>query len=178
MGHSTFLLVVVLQSQGRRLLHASILHCDKSQYLQALKDKVSMLNSELGLHESADKQPASLKEGAPAKASQTHHGTGSSIDVLVPELLQLLRLYCCSYRRTLRHATKTLHTQMKQITAATGREDGQLVSEMNTILTSGIKLVEVTVNAIGAMESVGLQSFHPSKEPVYSLGSARIHSVM
>ena len=76
---------------------------------------------------------------------------------LVSDLLQLLRLYCCSFRRSLRHATKRLHGQMKTAKAS-GKEDAAEKADagMDSVLGLVIDLVRDTSNAVRAMELVSL----------------------
>ena len=70
------------------------------------------------------------------------------------ELVQLLRLFCCSFRRTLRHVTKGLQLDLSSHVLSKGSINEQAADHMKTILTAIIDLVKSTVGAIDAMERV------------------------
>lgn len=116
--------------------------------MQALQQRLLPLEKLQHFEEQADKHSG----GHQQNASQ------AEIKDLVSDLLQLLRLYCCSFRRSLRHATKKLHGQMKQARAPKGEVSwGDSVDSMENVLSIVIKLVENTSNAVRAMEVVRLQ---------------------
>lgn len=78
------------------------------------------------------------------------------METLVSNLLQLLRLYCCSFRRALRHATKDLNLRVKEARAPQNFEGKAMATRayLDGVFQDIICLVEVTVNAVATMESV------------------------
>ena len=97
--------------------------------------------------------PTQRSEGATNDSQKAK----AEIAGLVSDLLQLLRLYCCSFRRSLRHATKGLHGQMKLAKANEKQGAGGVADAgMDSVLGLVLDLVQVTSNAVRAVEMVSL----------------------
>ena len=125
--------------------------------LQALQQRLQPIEKLEQWQQQAGK-PLQGHEQRNSNAAAGSHKAEAEIADLTSDLLQLLRLYCCSFRRSLRHATKRLHEQMKAAKAngkeaiSYARADGS----MDSVLSLVIDLVQVTSKAVKAIEMVSL----------------------
>lgn len=80
----------------------------------------------------------------------------SQLNALVPDLLQLLRLYCCSFRRSLRHATKKVFAKIHRPKGActTDGLSKASASDMVAVHAAVAELVSDISSAVSAMEQV------------------------